>query len=495
MQVDNEQTQLKEKTIFGLFWKFAERFMAQIVSLVVSVILARLLTPDDYGVVGIVTIFFAFANVFISGGFNTALIQKKDADQEDYSSVLWISLITAAILYSIMFFCAPSIASAYDKAILIPVVRVMGLTIFINAFKSVACAYISSHFQFRKFFFATIGGTLVSAVVGIVMALKGYGAWALVAQQMTNSIVDTLILYLTTRIRFVFRICKQRTKRLFNYSWKILAASGISVVYDEVNPLIIGLKYSSAHLSYYSKGKSFPSLINSTIGNTLSAVLFPAMAKVQDNKEAVLNYTRKFMRVTSFVLFPMMLGFLVVAEKFILLLLTDKWISATFFLQAFCIVYMFDMIQSGNLQVIRAVGRSDILLILEIVKKTTYAIVIALFVFFTNKPEYLALACIINTGVATLVNTFPNRKLIGYKYRLQVLDLLPNFIIAAIMGAVVYCVGLLKINLLLLFALQIVSGFFTYILLSVITKNENLQYVLEIIRKFLKKGKKQDEKN
>ena len=492
-KIEGNQTQLKKKAISGLFWKFSERIIAQMVSLIVAIVLARLLTPDDYSVVGIVAIFFAFANVFISGGFNTALIQKKDADKEDYSSVLFISLLIATVLYVIVFFCAPFIASAYQKDVLTPVFRVMGITLLINAFKSVVCAYISSHLQFRKFFFATIGGTVISAVVGIVMALNGFGAWALVAQQMTNAIIDTLILYATTRIRFVFRISKQKTKGLFNYSWKILMAEGISVVYDEINPLIIGLKYSGTDLSYYSKGKSFPSLINSTIGNTLSAVLFPSMAKVQDDKEAVLHYTRKFMSTASFFIFPMMVGFLVVAENFILVFLTEKWISATFFLQAFCVVYMFNIIQTGNLQVIRAVGRSDIILILEIIKKVAYAIVIALFVLFTNKPEYLAVACIINTGIATIVNTFPNRKLIGYKYRLQIFDLLPNFILATIMGVVVYCIGLLNLNIVLLLILQILSGIIVYIILSLITQNTTFKYLLNLIFHLFKTRGRKDE--
>ena len=485
-----EAQNLKRKTIASAFWKFAERMIAQMVSLIVSIILARLLTPDDYSVVGIVAIFFAFANVLISGGFNTALIQKKDADKEDYSSVLVISLIAATVLYVAMFFCAPLIASAYHKSILVPVFRIMGLTLFINAFKAILCAYISSRLQFRKFFFATIGGTLISAVVGISMALSGYGPWALVAQQMTNSIIDTLILYITTRVRFSFRLSK-KSKGLFKYGWKILVASEISVLYDEMNPLVIGLKYSGADLSYYTKGKSFPGLVNSTVGNTLSAVLFPSMAKVQDDKQAILSYTRRFMRLSSFLIFPIMIGFLVVAEQFVLLLLTEKWSPAVIYIQAFCIVYMFDMIQIGNLQVIRAIGRSDLILILEIIKKSTYFTVILLFVLFTDKPEYLALACIINTLFATIVNTYPNRKLIGYRYRMQLIDVLPNFLMSVLMGGVVYTVGLLNLALLPLLLLQICVGVGFYLLLSIITRNENLKYLWKTLKSFVKKEKKE----
>lgn len=491
----NENVQLKTKTVKGFFWKFAERMSAQLVSLVVSIILARLLTPDDYSVVGIVAIFFAFANAFISGGFNTALIQKKDSDEEDFSSVLFISLSAATVLYIAVFFCAPYIASAYQKDILIPVFRIMGLTLFINGFKSILSAYISSRLLFKKYFICTLLGTIVSAIVGISMAYSGYGPWALVAQQMSMAIISTLSLYLTTKVKFVLRFNTKKAKGLFNYSWKILVATQISILYEEINPLVIGLKYSGADLSYYTKGKSFPGIANSTIGDTLSAVLFPTMSKLQESKSALLNCTRRFMSLSSYVIFPVMIGFLAVADKFILVLLTEKWISATIYIQAFCIVYMFNIIQSGNLQVYRAVGRSDLILKLEVIKKSIYFVNILLFVLFTNRPEYLALACIINTFVATAVNTAPNRKLINYRYRLQVADLLPNLITAILMGVGVYFIGLIKLHVIISFTLQILSGVLIYVLLSFITQNKNFKYLLNMVKGFLERKSKGEDVN
>lgn len=476
---------LKNKAISSMLWKFSERISAQAVSLIVSIVLARLLTPNDYGVVGIISIFFTFSNVFISGGFNAALIQKKDADVEDYSSVLYISLTTAIVIYIILFFCAPLISNIYDKDILVPVIRVMGITLIINAFKSILSAYISSHLLFRKFFWSTMVGTVFSAIVGIAMALKGYGCWALVGQQMTNAIVGTIVLYATTRVKFVLRFSKDKAKGLFGFGWKILVATGISVIYDEINPLIIGIKYSSADLAFYSKGRSFPGLINSSFSDTLSSVLFSAMSKVQNDKVAVLQATRNYIRVSSFVIFPAMVGFLVVAKNFVLLLLTEKWLDSTIYIQIFCIVYMFNMIQVGNLQVIRAIGRSDIILKLEIIKKSLYFLVVLSFVLLSNNPIYLGVACIVNTVIATLVNTMPNKKLIGYKYSMQISDLLLNFLTAIVMGVVVYLVGFLNINPILLFILQIIIGIITYTGLSFITRNPNLIYLFSTIKSFL----------
>ena len=277
---------------------------------------------------------------------------------------------------------------------------------------------------------------------------------------------------------------------LFRYGWKLLLASEISVLYDEINPLIIGLRFTNADLAFYSKGKSFPSLINSSIGDTLSAVLFPVMAKIQDDKEAVLACTRRFMQVASFIIFPLMIGFLTVAENFVIVILTEKWSGATIYIQAFCIVYMFNIIQTGNLQVIRAIGRSDIILVLEIIKKAVYFVVILLFVLFTKSPIYLALACIINTIFASIINTAPNRKLIGYRYRLQIFDLIPNFVTALLMGFSVYLVGLIALNSrFLILCMQVTVGTVVYLLANLAIKNSSLLYLFDTAKGFLKKNK------
>ena len=449
---------LKNKAFSGMIWKFMERICAQVVSLIVSIVLARILMPDDYSIVSIVTIFFTFCNVFISGGLNTALIQKKDADVEDYSTVLHTSMFVALILYMVMFFLAPSIANLYSKQILIPVIRIMSLTFFINAFKSVLSAYTSSNLQFKKFFFSTIVGTIISAFVGIYMAINGYGAWALVAQQMTNSLLDTLILYLTTKYRIIFKVSFKKLKSLFSYGWKIFVSSIISVIYDQINPLIVGVKYTSKDLAYYSKGQSYPGLINSTISDTLQSVLFPIMSKVQDNKEMVLSVTRKYIKVASYVIFPMMIGLFSVSDIFVEVVLTEKWLPIVPYIQIFCFSYMLNIIQVGNLQAIKAIGRSDIKLILEIVKKSFYLIIIILFVILSKNPIVLALSSIVCTVFATVVNTYPNRKLLGYKYKYQLSDLLPNLIISIIMGIVVYLMKYIQISKFLILILQVFIG-------------------------------------
>lgn len=479
-----DNSQLKKSVFTGMIWKLAERVGAQAVTLLVSIILARLLTPDDYSIVGIVTVFFAFCNVFVVGGFNMALIQKKDADIKDYSSVLLVSTFIAGLLYTVLFFTAPWIAGIYEKDLLIPVFRVMGLTLIIDAVKAVLYAYVSNQLQFKKFFFSTLCGTCLSAAVGIWMAYSGFGPWALVAQKMVSSVADTVILFFTSRIRLQLKISMDRIKGLFSYGWKIFVASIISTVYDQMNPFIIGLRFSGADLSYYTKGRSFPLALNTALDGAMTAVLFPAMSKVQDDKEAVLAYTRKFIRTASYVIFPVMVGFLAVSDSFVRVLLTEKWMGASIYIQIFCVTFMFNIIQNGNLQTIRAIGRSDIILKLEIIKKSLYFLVIGLTVIFARDPVILAAATVLNTVIATVVNTAPNRKLIGYKYRAQILDILPNLLISAAMGVAVYFLSKLPLHAMLVLVIQCAAGVVLYILLSVLTANQSFYYLLSLCKQY-----------
>lgn len=481
---------LKKATITNIVWKLAERILAQVISLFVSIILARLLTPDEYSIVGIVAIFFSFANVIISGGLNTALIQKKDADAADYSSVLYLSVAVSGLIYALLFFLAPVIADIYHQALLIPIIRVMSLSLPVYAIKSVYCAYISSTLQFKKFFWSTLGGTIASAFVGVYMAINGYGAWALVAQQMTNTIIDTIILILTTKLQLVLSFSFARLKFLFNYGWKVFISTLIGVAYNEAIPLFLGIKFAPADLSFYTKGKNFPALISTTTTSSLSAVLFPVLAKYQDDREKLLNYTRQFIRVTSYVVFPLMLGFFAVSDNFILLLLTEKWLPASYYIKVFCIVFMFEIIHVGNCETIKALGRSDIFLVMEIIKKACYFVIIALFIFLGQTPEALALSSICCTVVvATIVNSYPNRKLIGYSYRLQIADLLPNLLCAAVMCIAVSLIGRIPLATFPSLFLQIFSGVAIYILLSIITKNPSFKYVLATIKENLSRQK------
>lgn len=476
---------IKEKALSGAVWKFMERMSAQLVSMVVAILLARLLEPEDYSVVSIVTVFFNFANVFISGGFNAALIQKNDADEEDYSSVLFLSVAVALGLYALLFVAAPWIAEMYRKPVLVRVIRIMGLILPVNALKSIVCAYISAQLQFRKFFFATLGGTLISAVVGISMAHMGFGSWALVAQQMTNTVIDTLILWLITRFPLVMRLSVVRLRGLFSYGWRIFVSSAVAAAYKEVNPLFIGLKYSGVDLAFYTKGKGFPDMLSTVCNSTLSAVLFPVLSKVQDDKEALLRGTRRFIRVGSFLIFPAMLGFLMIADNFVLLLLTEKWLPAARYIRIFCITEMFAPIHCGNCEVIKAMGRSDLYLKMEIIKKTCYFVIIGAAMVLTETSFALACSMLICSAVALIVNSIPNIRLLGYRVRDQLRDILPNLLCALGMCLAVHQVRLDAVPVVLEMLVQILTGAVSYILIGLVTNNESMEYIWKYVRQRL----------
>lgn len=478
---------LKKSAFGGIIWKVAERICAQLVSLVVSIVLARILTPEDYAPISIVFIFFAFCRVFVSGGINTSLIQKKHVDDLDYSTVLIVNLAMATVLYVVLFVFAPMIASLYKKPIVTNVLRIMALTFFINAFKAVLSAYTSTNLQFRKFFLSTIGGTVFSAVVGITMALKGFGVWALVAQEMSNSFLDTCILFFTTKLRINWRFSWQRMKEHLEYGWNIMISSIISAIYDQLNPMIVGIRFAPVDLSFYNKGNSFPNLINSTVSDTLSSVLFPVMSKVQENPEDVLNITRRYVKTASYVIFPVMVGLFAVSDTFVKVVLTEKWLPAAPYIRIFCFSYMFNLIHIGNLQAIKALGRSDLVLIMEIIKKSLYFVVIAVFVFFSHSAVMLALSSVVCTVIALVVNTYPNRKLICYRYRYQLMDFLPNMLIAMAMGIPVMLMGNVRMDGFFLLVMQVLMGIIIYVGLSLITKNENFLYLIQLIRQILKR--------
>lgn len=480
------EQQVKSKAISGTLWKLAERIGAQLVSMIVSILLARILVPEDYSVVSIVAIFFSFCNIFITSGLSSGLVQQKEADELDFSSVLFANLGLAAALYLIVFFAAPYIAKLYEMPILIPVIRVMGLNFFVYMVKSVVSAKISRTLEFKKFFLATIVGTAISAVVGIAMAYNGMGAWALVAQQSTNAIIDTILLIVVTKIKFVFRFSFKRLKPIIKYSWKILATNFVGTIYAELKPLIVGIKYSTVNLAYFNKGENFPKTISSSLEGTLSAVLFPAISRVNNDGDAVLRFSRKFFKVSSYLIFPAMLGLMGVGENFIKVILTDKWMPILPFFQIFCLYYMLYFITLGCGQIYKAIGQSGLLLKLEIAKKTISLVILFLFVVFSSSVVVFALATIVTIVTVLIIDSIMLKKYIGYKFRYQLKDFLSNLIISIIMFIAVYFVGQLKLNIYVGLAAQIAVGIIVYLILSIITKNENFGFCLNMVKSFFK---------
>lgn len=480
---------IKKSVISGLFWKFSESICADIVSFVVSVILARLLMPEDYGEVALVNVFIVFANVFVVNGLGTALVQKKDADDIDFSSVFYANVVLSIGLYFVIFFCAPMVSSFYQMPHLSMVLRVLALKIPIAAINSIQNAYVSRKMIFKKFFWATIIGTVVSAVVGITMAYMGGGVWALVAQILTNTFIDTIMLSITIRWRPRRLFSFSRLKGLFDYGWKILVSSLIKTTFENLSNLTIGKLYTSQDLAYYSRGKKYPDLVITDINSSISSVLFPAIAQNQDDKEKVKSMTRRSIRTSSYILSPLLIGMAAVAEPLISWMLTDKWLPCVTYLRICCCYYLLTPVQTANLQAIRAIGRSDIILKLDFIKRGSGLLFLLL--LMRQGVIGVALAPVAMTVVATIVNIRPNIKLIGYTYKEQFLDLFPNYAMTFAMGMAVYFVATwlreFRMTDFPLLIICVIIGSVVYIGMSVLFKNETFYYLAGMVTQLVKK--------
>ena len=469
--------------VSGLLWKFAERMAAQGVSFVVSVILARLLLPADYGMVALVLIFVNLANVFVSTGFSTALIQKSDADDTDYSTMLYCSFAVALIMYVILFFTAPLIESFFTQAGLAKVIRVLSLILIVNAFKSIQHAYVSSNMLFKRFFYSTLGGTVVSAVIGIIMAYHGFGVWALVAQNMINSTIDTIILYITVEWRPKLLFSLKKARSLMLYGWNITLGQLLSTGYNQIRSLVVGKIYTSADLAFYNKGEQIPQLITTNIDASVSSVLFPALSNENDDIQRVKALTRNAISTSSYVLFPIMFGLAAVAEPFVRLLLTEKWMFCVPYMRMACIAYAFIPVNSTNLQAIKALGRSDLFLKIEIVKKSLGILFVIVTMF--HSVFAIALSNVFINIIAIFINSYPNKKLMKYGVREQFLDINPYLIASVVMAAVVYMITLLNLGDLITLIIQVIAGGVIYFVISRIFEFEQYFMMIDVLKKLI----------
>ena len=477
----------------NFLWRLAERFGAQGVAFVVSIVLARLLAPEAYGTIALVTVFTQILNVFIDSGFGNALIQKKDADDLDFSTVFYFNIAICVLLYLGMFLAAPLIAKFYNDASLTPVVRVLSLTLIISGVKNVQQAYVSRTMQFKRFFFATLGGTIGAAVIGIAMAYFGFGVWALVAQQIFNATVDTLILWISVKWRPKWMFSWQRLKGLFSFGWKLLASSLLDTVYSDLRQLIIGKMYTKTDLAQYNRGKQLPDLLVNNIDTSINSVLLPAMSQVQDNPERVKNMTRRAMKTSTYVIAPVMMGLAFTAESIVHLILTDKWLPCVPFLRIFCITYMFYPVNTTNLNAIKAMGRSDLFLKLETIKKVIGLIVLLGTMWFGVMA--MAYSLLFTSITSQIINSWPNKKLLDYSYPEQIRDILPGILLAVFMGCCVYPVKWIGFSDLLTLFIQVVMGACVYIGGSALLKLEGFRYLWEQLKPVWRKiGKKEESK-
>lgn len=473
---------MDKKTVgSNLIWRLLERIGAQGVTFIVSLVLARILDPKIYGLVALVTVITTILQVFVDSGMASALIQKKDADNIDFSTVFFFNVFFCIILYTLLFLFAPILSTLYKRPELTSVIRVLGIIVIISGVKNVQQAYVSRNLLFKKFFFATLGGTVLAGIVGVWMAYNGYGVWAIVAQYLLNAGVDTILLWIIVRWRPQFVFSFSRLKQLFSFGWKLLVSALIDRVWTQLRQLIIGVKFTVEDLAYFNKGNEFPMYATTAINSSIDSVLLPVLSKAQDDKKLVKNMTRKAISVSSCVMWPAMIGLAACAEPFIRLVLTDKWLFAVPYLRIFCISYAFYPIHTANLNAIKAVGRSDIFLILEIIKKIVVFLLIVFSMWFGVYA--LALSTLIGDALCTVINAWPNKKLLDYSFFEQIKDIFPSLCFAIIMGGIVFCIQFIGLNDLLTLIIQIVVGISIYLGLTFVFRRTIFDYFVSFIKR------------
>lgn len=477
----------KNKVISSFLWKLLERGGVHGVQFIIMVLLARLLSPEDFGIIVLVTVFVAIANLIAQNGLSTALVQKKTIDQIDCSSVFFFNLSVSTTLYILLYFIAPIIASFFEESQLTNLIRILSLTLFIGTLNSVQNAIIARNMEFKKLFFSSLCASIIAGLIGISMAISKFGIWSLVAHQISNQLLVTLILLFAVQWRPEFIFSWNRVKSLYSYGWKLMVSSLIDALYSNIRNIIIGKMFSPSILAFYNRGEQFPSLIINNINGSIQSVLLPALSAYQDNQFKVKMMVRRSIITSSFIIFPMMVGLAVIADPLVRVLLSEKWLPSVPFLQIFCAVYALWPIHTANLQAINALGRSDIFFKLEILKKLIGFGILAISIPF---GVYAITLGALLTGIISLfINTYPNLKLLNYSFREQCKDVFPPFLISILMGVIIYPIHYIGLPAIITLVFQMTLGVILYVLLANLFKMESFSYLLNSFKEMLQRKK------
>lgn len=483
--VPQDNRSIKVKVVGGLAWSYIERLLSQGVSLIVSIILARLLEPSDYGIIAIVMVFIAICNVFIENGLGVSLVQHKEANELDFSTVFYISFAISAILCVVMLLSAPLIGKFYEMSEIVIVIRILSIRLPIAGVNSIQRAYISRNMLFKQSCLVSLVSVVVSAIVGIMMAYKGFGIWALVGQTLTNSLTNTIVQFAIVKWRPKLIFSFSKAKEHFKYSWKITVGELLTQIYVQFSTILIGKYYTTNDLAFYNRGQTLADYVVDNINSSISSVLFPAISNNSDNLIVVKQMTRRAIRVSSYIISPMMLGLAVISEPLILLLLTEKWLPCVPFLRIVCVIYLFMPINASNIQAIKAVGRSDLFLKMEMLKKA-----IGLPIIFCALPfgvMVFAYSGILSSLATCIINIIPNKKVLGYGYKEQFMDIIPSIGVSLIMCLSIYFIPNIRLGNTITLIVQIIVGITVYFGLSWLLRMEQLFYTLDIVGAYIKR--------
>lgn len=467
----------------GFIWKTMEQYGVLGIQFVLQLVLARILEPEVYGVVAIVLMFISFSNVFIQKGFNIALVQRKQVDDNDVSSVFWFSLIIASFFYSVIFIFAPHIAVFFNEQSLTGLLRVMSLSLFPGVYSSIQEAILRRNINFKVVFFAGIFSVGISGGIAIWLAYKGFGVWTLAVQQLLYSILVVLLQYYQCRWQPKLYFSIQRIRYFWSFGWKVLVTNLVDEVFVELRTLVIGKFYAKTNLSFYNRGRQFPNLFINSINGSLQSVLLPRFATIQDDKKSMGELLQKCVSTTYYIILPILVLLGCTAEQFVPLILTEKWMPCVPFLQLFCVYYACYPICTSCAQVILAKGRSEIVMKVEITRKILDITIIV--ISFSFGAYYIALGAVAVEVLSVPLYVLPALKQVDYSLKSQFVDLLPVIIFSFIIAVISICLARLNMPLLVILLLQYGSSITIYLCLCWIFKCRAQQYFMEYFRQIV----------
>lgn len=467
------------KTIAGFGWKFFEKISYQVINLAIQIVLARILMPDDYGIIALLAIFMAIGDTFIKNGFTTAIIQKKDADCLDLSTVFWGNIILSVTLYAILYISAPAIALFYKQSILVDITRVLSLNLVIGGICAVHFAIIAKNIEFKKSYVVNLVNVLIIGLVGILLALKGYGAWALVFSVLSGSFISGIVLFVLVKWhpRLIFSF--ERLRSLFSYSSKVLASNMLNTIFNNIHILIIGRFFSNASLAYYQRGQALPQSIMNSVDGSFSEVMYPAYSLIQDDKERLIGAIRKALQMSMFVCLPMMFCLCAMSENLTLILLSAKWIDSVPFMQLSCIICAFWPLSTVS-HAVNAIGRSGLTLKINIISK--FSILFFIIVCIPFGVFAIMVGSLLSSIVMVFISFHYYKKAIDYGIRNVISDIRLSFFNALIAALIIYAISFLNLNIYLETFLQLLTGIMCYWAFSVLTSN-GAYYAIESIIK------------
>ena len=460
-----------------------ERISAQFVSIIVGIILARLLSPNEYGIISIVVIFITICNVFVTRGFGSTLVQKNKVDNVDYNTAFWVSLLLAFVLYALLFIAAPYVEEYYQIPNLAAVIRVLSLRVPLAAVNSIQQAYIQRQMLFKKFFWATLIGTIVSGFVGVALAYGGFGVWALVMQYLCNVIVDTIILSFVSGLRIGVQISFDRLGYIVKFGGSVLLSDLVSILADNFRNFIVAKRLGPANLSYLEQGKKYPQLIAGNLNTAIQKVFLPVFSRDQDHLEEIKRKIRKAIKIGSYIFIPIMIGVASVSGEFISIILTDKWMPVRPFLIAYAVGFLFYPAGAICSQAILAIGKSNrvfkILLYVSCIDISLSAIA----VYMLKSSFYISISIVCASVISNFLLLLEAKKEFKYLFMEQLRDIMPALFISCIMAVSVYIVGVFIESTIIAFLLKIMTGIAVYIIINILCKTELFLYFNELRRK------------